>query len=95
MKCAIVATAAQSWVEPEADSSTFLQGLILHLLQDWGVPPMIAALTLTPVVFDYSVIDADLASNLRRQAKRIRTRIGKATQDLIDIRSACRQEAPH
>jgi DUF3102 family protein len=47
--------------------------------------PMIAALTVTPVAFDYSVIDADLASNLRRQATRIRTRIGKATQDLIDI----------
>ena len=46
---------------------------------------MISALTLTPVAFDYSAIDADLASNLRRQANRIRTRIGKATQDLIDI----------
>jgi len=46
---------------------------------------MIAALIVTPVAFDYSVIDADLASNLRRQATRIRTRIGKATQDLIDI----------
>jgi hypothetical protein len=46
---------------------------------------MIAALTVTPVAFDYSAIDADLASNLRRQANRIRTRIGKATQDLIDI----------
>jgi hypothetical protein len=46
---------------------------------------MIAALTLTPVAFDYSAIDADLACNLRRQANRIRTRIGKATQDLIDI----------
>ena len=46
---------------------------------------MIAALAVTPVAFDYSVMDADLASNLRRQANRIRTRIGKATQDLIDI----------
>jgi len=46
---------------------------------------MIAALTVTSVAFDYSVIDADLASNLRRQATRIRTRIGKATRDLIDI----------
>jgi hypothetical protein len=46
---------------------------------------MIAALTVTSVAFDYSVIDADLASNLRRQATRIKTRIGKATQDLIDI----------
>jgi Protein of unknown function (DUF3102) len=46
---------------------------------------MIAVLTVTPTAFDYSVIDADLASNLRRQATRIRTRIGKATQDLIDI----------
>ena len=46
---------------------------------------MIAALTVAPVAFDYSAIDADLASNLRRQATRIRTRIGKATQDLIDI----------
>jgi hypothetical protein len=46
---------------------------------------MIAALTVTPVAFDYSVINADLAANLRRQANRIRTRIGKATQDLIDI----------
>jgi hypothetical protein len=46
---------------------------------------MIAVQTVTPTTFDYSVIDADLASNLRRQATRIRTRIGKATQDLIDI----------
>ena len=46
---------------------------------------MTTALTVTPVAFDYSVIDAELASNLRRQATRIRTRIGKATQDLIDI----------
>lgn len=46
---------------------------------------MTTALTVTPITFDYSVIDADLASNLRRQATRIRTRIGKATQDLIDI----------
>jgi hypothetical protein len=46
---------------------------------------MTTTLTVTPVAFDYSVIDAELASNLRRQATRIRTRIGKATQDLIDI----------
>lgn len=46
---------------------------------------MIAILTVTPTPFDYSVVDADLAANLRRQATRIRTRIGKATQDLIDI----------
>jgi Protein of unknown function (DUF3102) len=46
---------------------------------------MIAALTVTPIAFDYSVLEADLASNLRQQATRIRTRIGKATQDLIDI----------
>jgi Protein of unknown function (DUF3102) len=46
---------------------------------------MIAALTLTPIAFDYSEIDADLAANLRRQANRIRMRIGTATQDLIDI----------
>jgi Protein of unknown function (DUF3102) len=46
---------------------------------------MTAALAVIPTAFDYSVIDADLASNLRRQATRIRTRIGKATQDLIDI----------
>ncbi|HEY2530467.1 MAG TPA: DUF3102 domain-containing protein [Xanthobacteraceae bacterium] len=46
---------------------------------------MIAVLAVTPTAFDYSVIDADLASNLRRQATRIKTRIGKATQDLIDI----------
>jgi hypothetical protein len=32
---------------------------------------MIAALTVIPVAFDYSLIDADLASNLRRQATRI------------------------
>jgi hypothetical protein len=62
----------------------FLQGLILHSLQDWGCS-MIAALTLTTVAFDYSAIDADLACNLRQQANRIRTRIGEATQDLIDI----------
>jgi Protein of unknown function (DUF3102) len=46
---------------------------------------MIAVLPVTPSAFDYSAIDADLAANLRRQATRIRTRIGKATQDLIDI----------
>jgi Protein of unknown function (DUF3102) len=46
---------------------------------------MIAVLPVTPSTFDYSAIDADLAANLRRQATRIRTRIGKATQDLIDI----------
>src|SRR5580704_19487582 len=46
---------------------------------------MIAVLTVTPTAFDYSAIDADLASNLRRQATRIKKRIGKATQDLIDI----------
>ena len=44
-------------------------------------------MTLTVIIdpFDYSVFDADTASNLRSQAKRIRKRIGKATQDLIDI----------
>jgi hypothetical protein len=46
---------------------------------------MTAALTLFPDSFDYSAFDADTASNLRAQASRIRTRIGKATQDLIDI----------
>lgn len=35
--------------------------------------------------FDYSAVDADTASDLRTQASRIRTRIAKATQDLIDI----------
>jgi Protein of unknown function (DUF3102) len=62
----------------------FFNGLTCTHCRTGGVP-MIAALTVTPVAFDYSVIDADLASNLRRQATRIRTRIGKATQDLIDI----------
>jgi len=46
---------------------------------------MTTALTLIPNAFDYSAFDADTASNLRAQASRIRTRIGKATQDLIDI----------
>jgi len=46
---------------------------------------MSTALTLIPNTFDYSAFDADTASNLRAQASRIRTRIGKATQDLIDI----------
>jgi hypothetical protein len=46
---------------------------------------MTTALTLIPNTFDYSAFDADTASNLRAQASRIRTRIGKATQDLIDI----------
>jgi Protein of unknown function (DUF3102) len=41
--------------------------------------------TVAPAQFDYSSIDADIASNLRKQASRIKTRIGKATQDLIDI----------
>jgi hypothetical protein len=44
-------------------------------------------MTLTAILepFDYSVFDADTASNLRSQANRIRKRIGKATQELIDI----------
>lgn len=46
---------------------------------------MTSDLTVTPDHFDYSAVDADTASNLRAQANRIRTRIGKATQDLIDI----------
>lgn len=46
---------------------------------------MTTALTVIPAPFDYSVLDADIAYNLRRQARRIRKRIGKATQDLIDI----------
>jgi hypothetical protein len=46
---------------------------------------MTNVLTLIPGPFDYSVLDVDIASNLREQATRIRTRIGKATQDLIDI----------
>jgi hypothetical protein len=54
----------------------------------WG-KPMTAALTVihTPVpeTFDYSAIDADVVANLRRQADRIKKRISKATQDLIDI----------
>jgi hypothetical protein len=43
------------------------------------------ALTVVLDPFDYSAFDADTASNLRSQANRIRKRIGKATQDLIDI----------
>jgi hypothetical protein len=46
---------------------------------------MTTALTVIPDSFDYSTFDADTASNLRAQASRIRKRIGKATQDLIDI----------
>jgi hypothetical protein len=46
---------------------------------------MPAALTVSPNPFDYSAFDAETASNLRAQANRIRKRIGKATQDLIDI----------
>jgi hypothetical protein len=46
---------------------------------------MTSALTVIPDPFDYSAVDADTASNLRAQASRIRKRIGKATQDLIDI----------
>jgi hypothetical protein len=46
---------------------------------------MPAALTVSPNPFDYSVFDSETASNLRAQANRIRKRIGKATQDLIDI----------
>jgi hypothetical protein len=46
---------------------------------------MTAALTVIPDQFDYSAFDAETASNLRAQANRIRKRIGKATQDLIDI----------
>jgi hypothetical protein len=48
----------------------------------------LATTALTAVIldpFDYSAFDADTASNLRAQASRIRKRIGKATQDLIDI----------
>jgi hypothetical protein len=43
------------------------------------------ALTVILDPFDYSAFDADTASNLRSQANLIRKRIGKATQDLIDI----------
>ena len=46
---------------------------------------MLAALAVVPNPFDYSAFDAETASNLRAQANRIRKRIGKATQDLIDI----------
>jgi hypothetical protein len=46
---------------------------------------MTTALTVIPNPFDYSAVDADTAANLRAQASRIRRRIGKATQDLIDI----------
>ncbi len=46
---------------------------------------MTSALTVIPDQFDYSAVDAETASNLRAQATRIRKRIGKATQDLIDI----------
>jgi Protein of unknown function (DUF3102) len=46
---------------------------------------MTTALTIIAAPFDYSVLDTDIAYNLRRQAHRIRKRIGKATQDLIDI----------
>lgn len=46
---------------------------------------MLAALAVIPNPFDYSAFDAETASNLRAQANRIRKRIGKATQDLIDI----------
>jgi hypothetical protein len=46
---------------------------------------MTTALTVSSDSFDYSAVDADTASDLRAQAKRIRKRIGKATQDLIDI----------
>jgi hypothetical protein len=46
---------------------------------------MTTALTVSSDSFDYSAVDADTASDLRAQARRIRKRIGKATQDLIDI----------
>lgn len=46
---------------------------------------MTNVVTLIPNPFDYSALDADIACNLRQQADRIRKRIGKATQDLIDI----------
>jgi hypothetical protein len=46
---------------------------------------MTAALAVIPPPFDYSSMDAELAANLRKQAARIKKRIGKATQDLIDI----------
>ena len=46
---------------------------------------MTTALTVIPDQFDYSAIDADTACDLRAHASRIRKRIGKATQDLIDI----------
>lgn len=50
-----------------------------------GGATMTTALTVIPDSFDYSTFDADTASSLRAQANRIRKRIGKATQDLIDI----------
>lgn len=36
-------------------------------------------------LFDYAAFDIDTAAKLRAQADRIRTRVGKATSDLIDI----------
>jgi hypothetical protein len=47
--------------------------------------PMPAVLAVILKAFDYSALDAETASNLRAQANRIRKRIGRATQDLIDI----------
>lgn len=46
---------------------------------------MPTAITVILNPFDYSALDAETASNLRAQANRIRKRVGKATQDLIDI----------
>jgi Protein of unknown function (DUF3102) len=71
-------------ISKESSTPTLFNGLTCTHCRTGG-EPMIAALTVTPIAFDYSVLEADLASNLRRQATRIRTRIGKATQDLIDI----------
>jgi hypothetical protein len=60
-------------------------GLSLHRVAGLGDARMTAALTLVAAGFDYSAMDVDTASKLRQQANRIRKRIGKATQELIDI----------
>jgi hypothetical protein len=50
--------------------------------------------TLTAVAFNYSTLQDDVATNLRLQADRIKKRISKTTQDLIDIGRAFTAAVP-
>ena len=49
------------------------------------IVPLPSTAVAAPQAFDYSVVSTEIADGLRQQADRIRRRIGKSTQDLIDV----------